>query len=198
MPDGLRSGLSPAETIAAFTASCNRDATALFITESWFAPFKDRLLAALPPALTEPLVEALRDALHKHRNLSTVVQFVEQQPMTWAEYDVWRVEYDREEHLERARNVYFPWKDVIASEGNASLQRTHSAIGEEALPADALETLRTMARACPQCRRQASELDWIYFSSPAWTWNKLCGRARRLVVCKPCHLQVEFFLHVMN
>ena len=99
----MRCGLSPAETITAFTAACNRDATVLFITESWFAPFKDRLLAALPPALTEPLADALRDALYKHRNLSTVVEFIEQQPMTWNEYDLWRVERDREEHLERAR-----------------------------------------------------------------------------------------------
>lgn len=196
MRDGLRPGLSPVEAVAAFTAACNRDATVLFITESWVASFKDRLRTALPPALTDPLVAALRDALYKRRHLAAVVEFIEQQPMTWVQYDLACEDRYREADLERARTGYFSWEEVIASEDNAALQRAHAPSGEKAVPADA--AMRTNARACPQCCRPASELDWIYFSSPAWTWKKLCGRAGWLVVCKPCHLQVAFFLQLMN
>jgi hypothetical protein len=58
--------------------------------------------------------------------------------------------------------------------------------------------LRARARKCPGCGRSASELSWVYFSSPAWTWEQLCGRAGWLVICRPCHLQVEHFLVEMN
>jgi hypothetical protein len=58
--------------------------------------------------------------------------------------------------------------------------------------------LRARARNCPGCDRPESELTWLYFSSPAWTWRRLCGRAGWLVLCRPCHLQVDFFLERMN
>jgi hypothetical protein len=59
-------------------------------------------------------------------------------------------------------------------------------------------TQRPPARACPGCGRPPEALTWIYFASPGWTWEQLCGRAGWLLVCKPCHLQVEFYLEAMN
>ena len=53
--DELRAGLSPDDTVAAFVAACNRDRDRLFITESWFASFRARLLTALPATLSASL-----------------------------------------------------------------------------------------------------------------------------------------------
>lgn len=202
--DQLQSGLSPDSTVQAFAAACNRDSNRLFITESWFAPFRARLLSALPASLTEPLVEALRDALYKRRPLETVVEFVEQQPMTWPEFERWRAARENELHLESARRGFFPWADVEAAASDENLQRTHMSQSEAQAPAIlglegiAKPDMRAGARNCPACGRAASELSWIYFSSPAWTWQQLCGRAGWLVICQPCHLQVDFFLDRMN
>jgi hypothetical protein len=76
--------------------------------------------------------------------------------------------------------------DVDASEADTLLQQQKA------------DAQHPPARNCPGCDRPSCDLSWIYFSSPAWTWEKLCGRAGWLVVCKDCHLQVDFFLSVMN
>jgi hypothetical protein len=107
--DQLQPGLSPESTLVAFAAACNQDANRLFITESWFRSYGARLVSALPARLTGELVEALRDALYKRRPLEMVVEFIEQQPMTWAEYAESRVQQDRKIHLESARRGLFPW-----------------------------------------------------------------------------------------
>lgn len=87
LDDRLESGLSAGAAVAAFERACNRNADVLFITESWFAPFRARLLSALPSSLDSRLVEALRDALYKRQPLEMVVQFIEQQPMTWEQVE---------------------------------------------------------------------------------------------------------------
>ena len=38
----------------------------------------------------------------------------------------------------------------------------------------------------------------VYFVSPAWTWERLCGRAGYLVVCPHCIEQLDFSCTVMN
>jgi hypothetical protein len=201
--DDLKEGLSANEAVAAFVAACNRDADRLFITESWFAPFRVRLLTALPANLSQLVVDALRDALYKRRPLEAVVQFIEQQPMNWDEFAEWTAAREQERHFLEAQAGFFPWPDVEAAEHDEELQRTH-AWGEANAPAvlglaqDAPITIRERARNCPGCGRPASELTWVYFSSPAWTWQQLCGRAGWLVVCKPCRLQTDFFLDQMN
>jgi hypothetical protein len=106
--DRLELGLSPSAAVAAFEAACNRNADRLFITESWFAPFRARLLSTLPSALDSCLIDALRDALYKRRSLETVVQFVERQPMTWEQFAEWQTEQDRQRLLGRARDGYSP------------------------------------------------------------------------------------------
>ena len=124
--------------------------------------------------------------------------------MTWAEFVQWSAEREHGRHLEQARSGFFPWSDVEAAENDEQLQRAHAAPGEGQAPAilhlgGAQDTaIRDRARNCPQCGRPPSDLTWVYFSSPAWTWQQLCGRAGWLVVCKPCHMQVDFFLDRMN
>lgn len=203
--DSLEVGLSPTEAIAAFEAACSRTKSAerLFITDSWFAPFRARLLAALPPRLDVTVLEALRDAVYKRHRLEIVIDFVEQQPMTWEEFGVWKARRDRAVHLEQAQRGFFPWSDVEASAADEQLQAQHHSQGQRSAPA--ILSLGSSsgpgdraARDCPGCGRPSSELNWIYFSSPAWTWQQLCGRAGWMTVCWPCHLQVDFFLSVMN
>ena len=54
------------------------------------------------------------------------------------------------------------------------------------------------AKPCPQCRTASDQLSWFYFSSPAETWEHLCGRAGWLTVCDRCHRQVAIFMEVLN
>jgi hypothetical protein len=111
--DSLEPGLSPTAAVAAFEAACKRNRDALFITEAWFAPFRVRLLSALPSELTPNLVDTLRDALYERRSLETVVQFVERQPITWEQFTEWHAEKDRQRLrqtlLRNARTGYSPW-----------------------------------------------------------------------------------------
>lgn len=79
------------------------------------------------------------------------------------------------------KETNFPWKDVIDCMG-------------EKLPASEF----TEHRPCPLCARPSDELEWIKFSSPAWTWKHMAGRAGPLSICPSCKIQVEFICHVMN
>ncbi len=111
--DGLEPGLSPTAAVAAFETACKRNRDTLFITESWFTPFRARLLSALPSELTASLVDSLRDALYQRQSLATVVQFVERQPITWEQFTEWRAEEDRQRVrqtlLVSAKTGYSPW-----------------------------------------------------------------------------------------
>ena len=147
---------------------------------------------------------ALQDAICKRCRLQTVVDFVEQQPMTWDGFARWEADREHQFHLEEAKCGFFPWADIEASANDEKLQRTHQSHGQTQAPAnltffgESEAEVRPRARNCPGCGRPGSELTWLYFSSPAWTWQELCGRAGWLAVCEPCHLQVEFFLERMN
>jgi hypothetical protein len=88
------------------------------------------------------------------------------------------------------RTELFPWADVDAARDDTRLQggrdaekaRTH--YGSEAR--------------CPKCSRPGDELAWVYFRSPAWTWQSLCGREGWLAVCDDCRAQAAFFLTFMS
>jgi hypothetical protein len=54
------------------------------------------------------------------------------------------------------------------------------------------------ARPCPECGDTFDQLTCVYYASRSSTWQKMCGRAGWLVVCDRCHVQVQFFLEVMN
>lgn len=85
----------------------------------------------------------------------------------------------------------FPWEDVEAARKNQRLQREHPvSVGRQRYSAT--------AKPCPNCQTPADSLSWFYFESPSETWEHLCGRAGWMTVCDRCHLQVDFFLEVMN
>jgi len=85
----------------------------------------------------------------------------------------------------------FPLEHVTASRKNSRLQRSH--------PVSPAKTKYvSQAKACPKCGATPEQLAWFYFESPPWTWEHLCGRAGWMTVCDKCHLQVDFFLQLMN
>ena len=182
-------GFSPQETIDVFLAeykySLSRDG--LPINESLFAPFRNRLVAALPDALTLHLMVVLQDAAINRRPLEEVVQYVEQQ----------RVEEEHKHQL--GRRSFFPWEDIEACQNDKHRsQLKTNAPAFLILGRTDQDNCLDQAGNCPSCGRHGSDLSLIYFSSPAWTWEKLCGRAGWLVLCELCRIQVAFFCEVMN
>ncbi|MBR2063239.1 MAG: hypothetical protein IJ971_00925 [Bacteroidales bacterium] len=78
---------------------------------------------------------------------------------------------------EKARMVYYPWKDVLAS---------------MCVNPDKVYITKEI---CPDCGRKLFRL---HFSSPHWTWKHLCGRAGTMTICVSCPKQVDFSLEIMN
>jgi len=89
------------------------------------------------------------------------------------------------------RGEIFPWAHVDASRKDTRLQSEHPA-------GEGLAGFLEYAAACPECRRSAASLEWLYFRSPPETWRHLVGREGWLSICEDCHQQVDFFLTVMN
>ena len=84
---------------------------------------------------------------------------------------------DRSKYPECARNVYFPWRDVLACMFS---KHKHLALSE---------------KVCPDC---GERMVVFHYTSPAWTWNCLCGRAGIMTICPNCPKQVKFSLTIMN
>ena len=78
---------------------------------------------------------------------------------------------------EKARMVYYPWQDVLAS---MCVNPDRVYITKET---------------CLDC---GGKLFRLYFSSPRWTWKHLCGRAGTMTICVSCPKQVTFSLEIMN
>lgn len=72
---------------------------------------------------------------------------------------------------------YFPWEDVYAS------------IVKEP------DKVTAAKKVCSDC---GQPLVRLYFSSPKWTWQHLCGRAGTMLICPSCGMQVDFALEIMN
>jgi hypothetical protein len=197
-PPAIYAGMPPAAAIDAFEAACKQPGNTLFITDAWFDPFRTRLLAALPARLTDVLAAALEDALHKRRPLETVTAFIEQQPMTWADFDEAAAARAHRRRVEQASVGIFPWEDVERCSRDLELQRAHTPQWTTSAPGLLAPDVLKHAKRCPGCARAPSELTWIYFSSPPWTWEQMFGRAGWLGLCQGCRMQVEFFLEVMN
>ena len=88
----------------------------------------------------------------------------------------------------------FPVEDVEAWIADERLQRDH-----------ALAKLPERERADLETRRQnaiavgaSASCCWIYFVSPAWTWENLCGREGWLLYDPETGEQQAFVLTVMN
>ena len=96
---------------------------------------------------------------------------------------------NRQERRARQIRGFFPWGDVEACRGLTPTLR--SAEDADMSPPVAEE-------GCLGCGRPPAELEWLYFSSPSWTWARMCGRAGWLAICPDCQHQIEFRLTVMN
>ena len=57
------------------------------------------------------------------------------------------------------------------------------------------ERRRRITETCPDC---GSHLIAVFVSSPAWTWQNLCGREGMLTFCPQCQRQIRFHLECMN
>ena len=98
-----------------------------------------------------------------------------------------------ERRLQQIRG-FFPWGDIEPCRGRVPASRTSRAWG----PASAPERPQVASEACLGCGRPPTELEWVYFSSPSWTWARQCGRAGWLAICPDCQHQIDFRLSVMN
>ena len=88
------------------------------------------------------------------------------------EYDEWDIE-----------EAYFPLEDVEACMNSEESARVKPEPNHHS---------------CPLCGKPSEELKWIYFDSPGWTWQKLCGRAGHMSICPDCGCIVEFICMLMN
>ena len=89
---------------------------------------------------------------------------------------LWQSE-DRSKYPECAKNVFFPWYDILACMFS---KHKHLPLSE---------------RLCPECGKRMLT---FHYTSPVWTWNSLCGRAGVITICPSCPRQVEFSLTIMN
>ena len=88
------------------------------------------------------------------------------------EYDEWDI-----------RKAYYPLEDVEAC------LDTEKSAKMTAVPNH---------RFCPLCGKPSEELKWIYFDSPKWRWENLCGRCGPMSICPDCGCLVEFICILMN
>jgi hypothetical protein len=88
----------------------------------------------------------------------------------------------------------FPADDVEASRRNKQLQRDHPLEGLD------FATRQTMEQARQKAQRSGSGagIQWVYFRSPPWTWEALCGREGWLLFDPDSGAQHQFLLTVMN
>lgn len=92
------------------------------------------------------------------------------------------------------REEFFPLADVEASLADRRMQMANSI--EELSPQqrDQLEEMRRAAIA----NGASEEAEWVYFSSPDWTWKRHCGREGWLLFDRERLSQHAFHLIVMS
>src|SRR5215510_2267721 len=73
------------EALEAFVAACNRRDT-LFITERWFAPRKEKLLALLSDPITADEANVLQQLLWQRIPFQVVFDWLAEKPLSWEEY----------------------------------------------------------------------------------------------------------------
>ena len=93
------------------------------------------------------------------------------------------IEYDRNQ----ITDAYFP------------LEHVKACLDCEKTPWPGFEMKdMTNHRPCPLCGKPSEELKWIWFESPEWTWQKLCGRAGDMSICPDCRCIVEFICEILS
>jgi hypothetical protein len=89
------------------------------------------------------------------------------------------IEYDERD----ISDAYYPLKDVEAC-FDTEMSAKMTAVPNH--------------RFCPLCGKPSEELKWIYFDSPKWRWENLCGRCGPMSICPDCGCLVEFICILMN
>ncbi len=143
----------------------------------------ESILTMLPDVITADQADALRSlALEEIRPCDLYDWLSGRLATTWKE----SLRNLREAEIRQMARGFFPWEDVDACRLDAERQR---------LQAEAYKKRDLEIKLCPACQKSAQ---WVWFESPPWTWQKLCGRAGWLAVCDECHLQIAFHLVLMN
>jgi hypothetical protein len=88
----------------------------------------------------------------------------------------------------------YPAEDVQASANDAELQSTHRIEDLPTEQRDYLDELRADALA----RGASMDSEWIFFASPAWTWERECGREGWLLYDRKTGEQHSFLMTAMN
>ena len=88
----------------------------------------------------------------------------------------------------------FPVEDVAASAADAELQRGHQLANLDPEERENLDHIRTsvLSDGAPVTA------EWIYFSSPEWTWSSECGREGWVLYDGASEKQHAFVMTVMN
>ena len=120
----------------------------------------------------------------------------------WALYPIqppdqprWVEEVPQDEARQLLWPPIFPPEDVEAALSDSRLQAAHSQEQLDPLMKQALDELRDQSIAQGA---DPEAMDWIYFSSPAWTWEHLCGREGWLLYDRQDGTQHAFWMTVMN
>jgi hypothetical protein len=186
----IRPGLTPDEAVEAFRAACNRRDT-LFLTERWLAEKLPPIRAHLSARITEEEALALRDLARMQAKGDAVIGWLRDRAGSWREYSARYVrERDRAHGPKSSRSMLpFPWKDVEESACDEELQKMAAERYGQYRPGP------DQMVHCPKCQKP---LTWIYFSSPAWTWEQMCGRAGWIGICRTCRVQADFKLTMIN
>lgn len=87
-----------------------------------------------------------------------------------------------------------PTADIEACLADPALQRENSIarLPESERAALAKRRDQALARGAPDT------VEWVYFTSPEWTWQHLCGRAGHLLYDRGTATQYEFICTIMN
>jgi hypothetical protein len=96
--------------------------------------------------------------------------------------------------MQEPHKPIFPPDDVATSLADATLQKEHRIGNLEPGAQSELEETRQAAIA----GGASASTRWIYFSSPPWTWEQLCGREGWLLYDPATERQLEFVMTVMN
>ncbi len=197
----LQEGMSSEDALDIFLDYCNKQNT-LFAPDHWFRPYSERLKDSLPRAVSSDHIEALTEALLERVTLDAVIFWLtEEKSLSWSGYKAKLAGAYEAARLEAIRAGFFPWKDVDACRARQSGEldippelTSYHALAERR----PLESMRANSNPCPFCSAPFEDLSRVFFVSPAWTWQELCGRAGWLTICEKCNVQVQFFCDLMN
>jgi hypothetical protein len=186
----FHAGMTRRRAMEQFVAHSNQGPDVLFPTEHWFLTHHERVRAQLPDLLDEDHAQALDDLLHKRKRARTFLTWLDHRPWPWYAVDTLVTRLERGSLLEARERGFFPWTDVDACRGASSPSHFSSARprphGDDTL------------EGCHGCGRPATQLEWLCFSSPGWTWRRLCGRAGWMGICADCRYQIHFFMDVLS